>query len=256
MEGNGRPQRSGARDRIDPAGLVLRRRPRRRARSDHRPGLFLADRRARALALSHRPQAWRSSGLRLELRLRPSPRQVRQPLAAQAFRLRIRDIVRRQPLPGYSLTIERSSSGAERLSFKPHPSIRWPKRPVAAASHSLLGISCEFPRAIGDRPYRAIGDRIHVLSGTEIARKTKQLRWLGARNFSNKKSFGFFLTGTPKSARCGSAGSERLSLPTTAGCGQSVQGSASGRSPSTLQQLTRPSTARFRSRLHLRMSRN
>ena len=31
----------------------------------------------------------------------------------------IRDIVRRQPLPGYSLTIERSSSGAERLSFKP-----------------------------------------------------------------------------------------------------------------------------------------
>ena len=31
----------------------------------------------------------------------------------------IRDIVRRQPAPGYSLTIERSSSGAERLSFKP-----------------------------------------------------------------------------------------------------------------------------------------
>ena len=31
----------------------------------------------------------------------------------------IRDIVRRQPLPGYSLTIERSASGAERLSFKP-----------------------------------------------------------------------------------------------------------------------------------------
>jgi plasmid replication initiation protein len=31
----------------------------------------------------------------------------------------IREIVRRQPLPGYSLKIERSSSGAERLSFKP-----------------------------------------------------------------------------------------------------------------------------------------
>ena len=31
----------------------------------------------------------------------------------------IRDIVRRQPLPGYSLTIKRSESGAERLSFKP-----------------------------------------------------------------------------------------------------------------------------------------
>jgi plasmid replication initiation protein len=52
-------------------------------------------------------------------------------------------------------------------------------RRVAAASHSLLGTSCEFPRAIGDRPYRAIGDRIHVLSGTGIARKTRQLRWLG-----------------------------------------------------------------------------
>jgi plasmid replication initiation protein len=35
------------------------------------------------------------------------------------FAYDIRDIVRRQPLPGYSLTIERSSSGAERLSFKP-----------------------------------------------------------------------------------------------------------------------------------------
>jgi plasmid replication initiation protein len=32
----------------------------------------------------------------------------------------IREIVRRQPLPGYSLTIERASSGTERLSFKPH----------------------------------------------------------------------------------------------------------------------------------------
>ena len=35
------------------------------------------------------------------------------------FAYDIRDIVRRQPLPGYSLTIERSLSGAERLSFKP-----------------------------------------------------------------------------------------------------------------------------------------
>jgi plasmid replication initiation protein len=35
------------------------------------------------------------------------------------FAYDIRDIVRRQPLPGYSLTIERTPSGAERLSFKP-----------------------------------------------------------------------------------------------------------------------------------------
>lgn len=35
------------------------------------------------------------------------------------FAYDIRDIVRRQPLPGYGLAIERSPSGAERLSFKP-----------------------------------------------------------------------------------------------------------------------------------------
>jgi plasmid replication initiation protein len=35
------------------------------------------------------------------------------------FAYDIRDIVRRQPLPGYSLTIERAPSGTERLSFKP-----------------------------------------------------------------------------------------------------------------------------------------
>ena len=38
------------------------------------------------------------------------------------FAYDIRDIVRRQPLPGYSLSIERVPSGTERLSFKPSPS--------------------------------------------------------------------------------------------------------------------------------------
>jgi len=37
------------------------------------------------------------------------------------FAYDIRDIVRRQPLPGYSLAIERGPSGTERLSFKPSP---------------------------------------------------------------------------------------------------------------------------------------
>jgi plasmid replication initiation protein len=37
------------------------------------------------------------------------------------FAYDIRDIVRRQPLPGYSLAIERALSGTERLSFKPSP---------------------------------------------------------------------------------------------------------------------------------------
>ena len=35
------------------------------------------------------------------------------------FAYDLRDIVRRQPLPGYSLAIERTSSGRERLAFKP-----------------------------------------------------------------------------------------------------------------------------------------
>ena len=35
------------------------------------------------------------------------------------FAYDLRDIVRRQPLPGYSLAIERSTSGRERLDFKP-----------------------------------------------------------------------------------------------------------------------------------------
>jgi plasmid replication initiation protein len=37
------------------------------------------------------------------------------------FAYDIRDIVRRQPLPGYLLAIERARSGVERLSFKPSP---------------------------------------------------------------------------------------------------------------------------------------
>ena len=37
------------------------------------------------------------------------------------FAYDIRDIVRRQPLPGYVLAIERARSGVERLSFKPSP---------------------------------------------------------------------------------------------------------------------------------------
>ena len=35
------------------------------------------------------------------------------------FAYDLRDIVRRQPLPGYSLTIERTASGRERLDFRP-----------------------------------------------------------------------------------------------------------------------------------------
>ena len=66
-----------------------------------------------------------------------------------------------------------------RLSFKPSSTDLLTEVPRRRTSHGPLGTSGEFPRAIGDRLYRAIGDRIHVLSGTGIARKTKELRWLG-----------------------------------------------------------------------------
>ncbi len=52
-------------------------------------------------------------------RLRPSPRQVRFALSLKHFAYDLRDIVRRQALPGYRLTIEQPASGPERLSFAP-----------------------------------------------------------------------------------------------------------------------------------------
>ena len=159
MEGESRRQRPGARHRAHPARLVLRRRPRRRARPDHRSRVFLADRRARALALPRRAQARRPAGVRLELRLRLSACEVRQPLAAQALRLRHPRHRSPPAAAGLLPAIERAPSGAERLSFKP-ASIDLPtdgsRRGHASAA---LGTSCEFPRAIGDRASRAIRDR-------------------------------------------------------------------------------------------------
>src|SRR3546814_1777203 len=60
----------------------------RRARAHHRSHLLQADRRARAVAVPPGAQARRQTGVRLELRLPAPPRQIRQPLAAQALRLR------------------------------------------------------------------------------------------------------------------------------------------------------------------------
>ena len=89
------------------------------------------------------------------------------------FAYDLRDIVRRQPLPGYSLAIERAASGAERLAFKPSSIDPLAQAPASLPSaRPALGITCEFPRAIRDRSSRAIGDPIPVLSGTEIGGNT------------------------------------------------------------------------------------
>jgi hypothetical protein len=90
----------------------------------------------------------------------------------------------------------------------------------AVNSLVLSGTAAIVPSGTGSTCYQ----------GPESLEKPSNSDGWGARNFSNKESFGFFLTESPESACCGSAGSERLSRPMTAGCGQSVQGSASGRS--------------------------
>ena len=73
------------------------------------------------------------------------------------FAFELRDIVRRQPLPGYRLLIEHDGRGRELLAFAP-----------ANLSTDARGQHVESPRAIGNRRARAIRNPPHVLSGTEI----------------------------------------------------------------------------------------
>jgi hypothetical protein len=79
MEGTGRCQRHAAGHRADPAGLVLCGRAGRRPGADHRPGVFPAHGRHRALAVPPGAQAWRQAGIRLAVRL---PHLHRSPAAA------------------------------------------------------------------------------------------------------------------------------------------------------------------------------
>jgi hypothetical protein len=77
------------------------------------------DGRTETLAVSPRPQARRPPTWRLAVRLSPSPRQVGKPLAVKRFAFEVCDIARRQPLPGYRLSVERASGGRELLAFAP-----------------------------------------------------------------------------------------------------------------------------------------
>ena len=77
------------------------------------------------------------------------------PLKRFAFELR--DIARRQPLPGYQLTVERATGGRELLAFAP-----------AQLCTGSLWTICGTARAIGNQWARAIRNRTHVLSGTGI----------------------------------------------------------------------------------------
>ncbi len=85
------------------------------------------------------------------------------------FAYDLREIVRRQTLPGYRLVIERGLRGAERLTFTPDCRRSACGASAQARSRMLArGKTCESARAIGDRNPRAIGDPILVLSGTGI----------------------------------------------------------------------------------------
>jgi Replication initiator protein A len=171
MERESRRQRPGARRRAHPARLVLRRRPRGRAGPDHRSRVFLANRRARALALPRRAQARRPAGVRLEFRPRASAREVRQPLAAQVLRLR-HPRHRSPPARTRLLPCNRARAfGGQSASPSSHrPPTFLSKARVTANASGALGTTCEFPRAIGDR--------ILVPSGSEIRRKGKWIKAL------------------------------------------------------------------------------
>ena len=72
------------------------------------------------------------------------------------FAFELRDIARRQPLPGYRLGVDRASGGRELLAFVSDASL----------STAACGQAVEARRAIGNREARAIRNRTLVLSGT------------------------------------------------------------------------------------------
>ena len=87
------------------------------------------------------------------------------------FAFELRDIARRQPLPGYRLAVERATGGRELLAFAPAPVI-----------HRSLWTSCGTRVVLsGTDGARAIRNRTHVLSGTGSGIFLKQIQSLPSR---------------------------------------------------------------------------
>ena len=175
MEGTGRCQRHAAGHRADPAGLVLCRRARRRAGADHRPGVFPAHRRHRAVAVPPGAQARRQAGIRLAVRLSLSAPEVRQHREAYDFACDLRALVARQSLPGYVLGIERMpDNGMELLTFRPAADGTGitPGKPVNGVVLSGVRVSC-----YQAWDYRAIrrADRPQTRASTGFARPLTSL---------------------------------------------------------------------------------
>jgi hypothetical protein len=96
--------------------------------------------------------------------------------------------VRRQPLPSYSLAIERAHSGVERLSFRPSSIDLLAEARRCHWVSQLLGISCEFPRAIEDRLYGANGDPPHSAISDLNRQKIQEVHGLGVPTASLTKN--------------------------------------------------------------------
>jgi plasmid replication initiation protein len=122
VEGTGRCQRHAAGHRADPAGLVLCGRARRRPGADHRPGVFPADGRHRALAVPPGAQARRAAAGGWQFDFRHLHRKSGSATRFSDFAYDLRALVARQSLPGYVLGIERMpDDGTELLTFRPVP---------------------------------------------------------------------------------------------------------------------------------------
>ena len=94
------------------------------------------------------------------------------------FAYDLREIVRRERLPGYRLVIERSLARRRAPQLHAHScrSADGCSAPSRPRNHTWW-TSCESSRAIRDRNSRAIGDPILVLSGTEIEHKVLALQF-------------------------------------------------------------------------------
>ena len=130
-------------------------------------GLFRPDRRLGTLALSPGAQARRPSEDWLALRTSPPLRQVREPLAVQALRLRD---ARHRPPPSLAGLPPRSDPHGRGAGGAHVPSLE--------SIHKRLGTTCGWPRAIVHRQARPNGNSVRVLSGTGTALLHRDVRAL------------------------------------------------------------------------------
>ena len=115
------------------------------------------------------------------------------------FAFELRDIARRQPLPGYQLALAPGAAGQPRLTFQPNAPEPLLARRLLVRLAPSRWTSCESARAIRNRQARAIGNPKPVLSGTEIGYQPAPTLKNRAPNFANRESYGFFLT--PRAGR-------------------------------------------------------